>query len=419
MSAEGKISWREKMKNMRFAFFVAGRYLFSRKSHNAINIISGISVCGVAVGTMALVCVLSVLNGFEQLVKDSFSQFDPDLKITAVQGKSFDVATEQFSTIKNMSEVAVFAEIIEENALLCYDDKQLPVTIKGVPQQYTAMVDVESMAFEGAFRLKKNELYAAFIGLGVANTLGTGVNFESPLSLYVPKRIGTVNVGAPETAFRREFLFVSGVFFSGQEAYDNKVTLLSADCVRNLLDYSQNEATSVELKLVDGTKVKRVQSAIKDILGDKFLVQNQTEQQEDFYRIMKIEKWISFFILAFILLIATFNIIGSLSMLMIDKKEDIEIYRRIGAPDEMVQRIFLYEGWLISIVGAVVGMVIGLILCFLQQYVGLLKMGSGFMVDNYPVQVQFGDVVAIFITVVLLGFLSAYYPAKSVERKKQ
>ena len=162
-----------------------------------------------------------------------------------------------------------------------------------------------------------------------------------------------------------------------------------------------------------------MQSAIIDILGDIFLVQNHTEQQDDFYRIMKIEKWISFFILAFILLIATFNIIGSLSMLMIDKKEDIEIYRRIGAPDEMVQRIFLYEGWLISIVGAVVGMVIGLILCFLQQYVGLLKMGSGFMVDNYPVQVQFGDVVAIFITVVLLGFLSAYYPAKSVERKKQ
>lgn len=407
----------QNIKEKLFAFFVARRYLFSKKSHNTINIISAVSMCGVAVGTLALICVLSVLNGFEQLVKDSFSQFDPDLKITAKKGKVFDISPDAFQAIRQMENVAIFADVVEENALLCYDNKQLPVTIKGVSEQYNQMVDVESMIRDGSFNLAQDELFPSFIGLGVANALGTGVNYVSPLSLYLPKRTGTINIASPEKAFKREFLFVSGLFYSGQEAYDNKVVLLSLDLVRNLLDYHPDEATSVELKLKSGVNIKRTQRQIEDLLGEQFIVQNREEQQEDFYRIMKVEKWISFLILAFILLIAIFNIIGSLSMLMIDKKEDIEIYRRMGTPEKTIQHIFLYEGWLISITGAVIGLVFGLFLCYLQQYVGLLKMGTGFMVQNYPVQVQLFDVVAIFLTVILLGFFSAYYPVKSIGKK--
>ena len=413
-----KESFQKRMRQYMWSFFVAQRYLFSKKSHQTINIISMVSMAGVAVGAMALICVLSVLNGFENIVQNSFTSFDPDLKITSQQGRVFDLKTEAWQEIRTLDGVAIFSEVFSGNVLASFNDRQTPVTIKGVTADYSKMTGIQKLMLDGSFTLRSGSGYNAVVGVGVANSLSLGVDFVSPIVLFVPKRSAKINLARPDNAFVQQPLFVSGVFVANQPEYDDDIVFVPIELAQKLFDYQPSEVSSVELKLKSPDKLDKLQTSIQKTLGESFLVQNRQEQQADFYRILQIEKWITFLILSFILLIAICNIIGSLSMLMINKQNDITLFFNLGADTKIVQFLFLLDGWMISIYGAVIGLSVGIVLCLTQQYIGIIKMGEGFVVDNYPVALQWGDVFLVFFTVVILGFLLASYPA-SILRKNR
>ncbi|MDR3652634.1 MAG: FtsX-like permease family protein [Paludibacter sp.] len=407
-----------KFSGLSFSFRIARRYLFSKKSHNAINIISGISAAGVGVGAMALVCVLSVFNGFGSLISDMFSSFDPDLKISVIQGKTFDVNTKEFNALRKMKSVAYFTEVVEENALLRFKNKQMPATVKGVSNDFEKMTRIDSIMYDGKFILYDGAFQRSVLGVGVASILGLGAHFIDPLYIYAPKRTSEINLLRPENSFNQVGTFVSGIFSVKQLQYDDHYVLISIGLARDLFEYEKSTVTSVELKLAKGVDKDEVQKKIKTLLGNKFQVKNRYEQQESFFKIMKIEKWITYLILCFILLIASFNIIGSLSMLIIDKKADIETLRSLGANNQLIKRIFLFEGWMISAVGAIVGIAIGAGMCLVQEHFGILKLGSGYVVDAYPVVTNPIDMLLVFITVISMGFLAAYYPVRYIRTKE-
>ena len=413
-----KTPFKKRMRQYMWSFFVAQRYLFSKKSHQTINIISSVSMAGVAVGAMALICVLSVLNGFENIVQDSFTSFDPDLKITSQQGRVFDLETDAWKQVRTLDGVEIFSEVFSGNVLVSFNDRQTPVKIKGVTADYSKMTGIQKLMLDGSFTLRSGSGYNAVVGVGVANTLSLGVDFVSPIVLFVPKRSAKINLARPDNAFVQQYLFVSGVFVANQPEYDDEIVFVPIELAQQLFEYQPSEVSSVELKLTSSSKPEKIQENIQMLLGDSFLVQNRHEQQADFYRILQIEKWITFLILSFILLIATCNIIGSLSMLMINKQQDITLFFNLGADNKIVQFLFLLDGWMISIYGAVIGLVVGVMLCLIQQYVGIIRMGEGFVVENYPVALQWGDVFLVFFTVVILGFLLASYPA-SILRKRR
>jgi len=401
-----------------FSFQIARRYLFSKKSHNAINIISGISAAGVGVGAMALVCVLSVFNGFELLIGDMFSSFDPDLKVTLTHGKTFEDNTPEFSSVRKMKSVAYFTEVVEENALLRFKNKQMPATIKGVSDDFEKMTRIDSIMYDGKFILNDGAFQRAVPGVGVASILGLGAHFIDPLYIYAPKRTSKINLLRPENSFNQMGTFVSGIFSVKQLQYDDHYVLVSIVLARDLFEYEKSTVTSVELKLGDGVDKVKAQKEIQAQLGNRFQVKNRYEQQASFFKIMKIEKWITYLILCFILLIASFNIIGSLSMLIIDKKDDIETLRNLGANNQLIRRIFLFEGWMISAVGAISGIALGAVMCLLQQHFGILKLGSGYVVDAYPVLTDITDLVLVFLTVLAMGFLAAYYPVRYIRKQE-
>ncbi|GHT31884.1 membrane protein [Bacteroidia bacterium] len=402
---------------MTFSLKIAFRYLFSKKSHNAINIVSLVSACGVCVGTVALVCVLSVYNGFESLVQSLFSEFDPDLKITAVEGKSFDVS--ELEKVRKMPEVAVFTEIIEENALIKYGDKQTPAVVMGVSGNFIEATHINNIMYQGNFLLRDANFDYAVAGVGLASQLSMGVSFIEPVSIYAPKRRARINLARPETAFNQKYVHLSGIFSVKQADYDDKYLLIPIELAREIYEYAPRTVTAVDLKLLENADNSKVQTSVKQTLGNEFLVQNRYEQQEDYFRIMKVEKWISYLILAFILLIAVFNIIGSLSMLIIEKQSDISTLRNMGANNKQIRRIFLYEGWLISLLGAAMGIVIGVALCLAQEIFGIVTLGNGtseFVVNAYPIELQAIDLLVVFVTVALLGFLAVWYAIKNLTR---
>ncbi len=399
----------------RFAFFVARRYLFSKKKQNAINVISLVAACGVCLGTLALVCVLSVFNGFESLVRNMFAAFDPDVKIESVVGKTFSITDERFEQIRTMDNVLVFSEVLEDNALIAYRNRQTPAMVKGVDRNFTKLVAVDSILYDGKFLLNDPLYDYGVIGAGLASQLNIGLYFSDALRIFAPKRNQRINIAAPDKAFNQQNVQVAGVFANQQE-YDNKYLLVDIELLRALFERDSTEVSAVELKLSPKSQ-RATKRAIENLLGDSFTVKNKYEQQADSFRIMQIEKWITFLILSLILLIATFNIIGSLSMLIIDKKDDIATLHNLGASQGLIQTIFLFEGWLISISGVVVGLVLGIAICLGQQHFGWLTMGSGFMVEAYPVILQFSDLVLIFFTVIGLGFLAACYPVRFLRKK--
>lgn len=406
-------------KYSRFSFTlrIARRYLFSKKSHNAINIISGISATGVAIGTMALVVVLSVFNGFESLITTMFSSFDPDLKITMSQSKSFDVNSTGFEKVRKLKSVAVFTEVIEENALLRYKEKQMPATVKGVSENFRQLTNIDSILLDGKFLLYDGAFENIIPGVGVATILGVGANFIDPLYIYAPKRSSNINLLRPEKSFNQAATFVGGIFSVQQLQYDDHYILTSLALARELFEYESTEVTAIELKLAVNADLDQTQQQIRQALGKKYDVKNRYEQQESFFKIMKIEKWITFLILSFILLIASFNIIGSLSMLIIDKKSDIQTLKSLGADNKLIYQIFLFEGWLISIVGALSGILIGTIICLVQEHYGLIKLGAGYVVDAYPVLTDPTDTLLVFVTVIVMGFLAAIYPVRYINKK--
>ena len=387
---------------MNFPFYIARRYLFSKKKHNAINIISGISVCGVALATLALVCTLSVFNGFQEMVAGFFTDFDPELKITPVRGKVFDPHTALFAQLRDMPEVDICTEVLEENAMVQYKDRQAMVVIKGVEDNFRQLTSIDSLLFgAGHFVLNDSVVDYGLLGIELVSELGTGIRFVDPLQVYAPKRNVRVNLANPTAAFRRDYLYSPGVVFVvNQQSYDSRYIITSLGFARRLFGY-EREVSALELKLRPGADI-------------------DAEQQADVFRIMEVEKLISYLFLTFILTVACFNIIGSLSMLILDKREDVVTLRNLGADDRLIARIFLFEGRLIAFFGAAAGIVLGLLLCFLQQQFGLISLGGGngsFVVDAYPVSVHVADVVLVFVTVIAVGFLSVWYPVRYLTRR--
>ena len=408
---------------MSFPFYIARRYLFSKKSHNAINVISGVSVCGVALATLALVCTLSVFNGFQDLVTTMFTAFDPEIKITAANGKVFDAQDERIQLLKELPEIEVFSESLEDNAMVQYKGRQTMVVIKGIEDNFNQLTAIDSILYgRGDWILHDEVVDYAIPGIELVSVLGTGIRFLDPLEVYAPKRGVKINVANPSTSFESSYLHSSGLVFAvNQQKYDASYILTSLSFARELFQY-ETEVSSIELRLVTDADLKKVKNEIRRILGNDFLVLDRYEQQADTYRIMEVEKLISYVFLSFILLIACFNVIGSLSMLIIDKRNDVVTLRNLGADDQLISRVFLFEGYMITFFGALIGVGLGLLLCFIQQEFGLISLGSGssagaFVVDAYPVSVYATDVILVLITVLVTGFLSVFFPVRYLTRR--
>lgn len=405
---------------MNFPFYIARRYLFSKKSHNAINVISGISVCGVALATLALVCTLSVFNGFQDLVSNLFTAFDPELKIVPATGKVFDGQDKAIAAIRKMPEVALVSESLKDNALVQYQGRQAMAVIKGVEDNFEELTPIDTILFgRGELLLHDEVVDYAIPGVQLLATLGTGIRFLDPLEVYAPKRGAKVNMANPAASFTGGNLFSSGLVFAvNQEKYDGSYILTSLKFARQLFQYT-TEVSAINLKMKEGTDIDAFKRKLEKHLGERFRVFDRYEQQADTFRIMKIEKFISYLFLTFILMIACFNVIGSLSMLIIDKRDDVVTLRNLGANDRQIVRIFLFEGRLISFIGAVSGIVLGVLLCWLQQTFGLISLGAAgsFIVDAYPVSVHWEDVALIFFTVLAVGFLSVWYPVRYLSRR--
>ena len=396
---------------MNLPLYIAKRYLFSKKSHNAINIISIISASGVAVGTLALVCVLSVFNGFQGLIEDLFGKFDPQLQITVNEGKSFDPQIPSIQSLYTMTEIALISEVVQDNALLIFSDKQTAAVVKGVSDTYSRVNEIDDIILDGDFKLSDGVFDLGVAGVGLAQTLGCGVRFVEPVQLFAPKRNERINLARPDNAFTSEFIFLSGIFMVQQAKYDTNLLFVNIPLARKLFGYDK-EVTSLELKLVEGVNELQVQKKVQAMLGKGFSVKNKYEQQAEFFKMMEVEKWITYLILSFIVLIAIFNVVGSLSMLIIDKKADITTLESLGADKSLIKRIFLLEGWMISATGAATGIVLGTALSLAQEFFGIIRLGSGYVVDAYPVATNISDIFLIFTTVLLMGFLAALYPVK-------
>lgn len=399
---------------MNFPFYIARRYLFSKKSTNAINVISGISVVGVAVASMALVVTLSVFNGFHDMVASFFTQLDPQLKIMPAKGKTAASNDSTLMRIRQLDEVAVATDVLEDQALAVYGDRQQMVTIKGVDDNYDKLTHIRQiLEGDGDYALHAADMNYGILGLGVAYQLGIGYTYREPLKIYAPRREGQINMANLQDGFVEDELYSPGVLFSiKQGKYDKRYIITAIQFTRHLFD-RDGELTSLELRLKPGSNFERVKAQIQEMAGTRFVVRDRYEQQEDTFRIMKVEKLMAYIFLTFILVIACFNIIGSLSMLMIDKRNDVVTLRNLGASDRQIIRIFLFEGRMISAIGAVIGIAIGLLLCLLQQQFGLIGLGStegSFVVDAYPVSVHPWDIVVVFFTVLAVGFLSVWYP---------
>lgn len=402
---------------MNLSFYIAKRYLFSKKRTNLINIISAISVAGMAIGTMGLIIGLSCFNGFDSLIKSLFSSFDPDLKITLAEGKSFDANDQAFNEIRKMKDVLFFSEVIEDNALLRYESRQVLATIKGVSDDYSKMTGLDTMIVDGQFKLKEGKEQFAVIGQGVAYYLSLGVKLLNPINIYVPQK-GRSSSLSMEGSFNQGHIYPSGIF-SVQQEIDSKYIIVPIAFAREIFEMPE-KVNSVELKLKKGAKVKVVQDAIAIQLGNRFVVKTRYQQHDYLYKTMQGEKYAVYLILILILIIASFNIIGSLTMLIIDKKEDIGILQSMGADKPLIRNIFLFEGWSVSILGAVIGTVAGLAICQAQIAFGFVKLqggGGSFIIDAYPMTIIPLDILLIFCSVVLIGFVAAWFPVKHISEK--
>jgi len=403
---------------LNLSFYIAKRYLFSKKSHNAINIISLTAVCGVAVATMATVCALSVFNGFQGFAVGMFSAFDPEIKITPVKGKVFNPETDLFAKVRSLPEIDLISESLEDNALLSYQGREVPIILKGVGSKFADMTDFKSILIDGSLELERGESNYSLLGLGIANNLSVNPSFLYPMEVYMPKRKTAVNLTDPSKSVSNDYIYIAGVFRTNQSIYDNNYLIVPIRLARELLDY-ETEVSAWEIKLKQGVSVHSVQNQIQTILGKDFKVKDRYQQQEDSYKMVSIEKWVTFLMLCFILLIAIFNVTGSLSMLIIEKQSDVITLRNMGADNRLISRIFLFEGWMISIVGGFAGIVIGVLLCLGQQHFGWLKLGTGdnFAVDAYPIIVSFTDLLFVLFTVLITGFLSVLYPVRYLAGK--
>ena len=407
---------------MSFPFHIAKRYIFSKKSHHAINIISGISVLGVTVSTAALICILSVFNGFEGMVANLFTAFDPHLKVVPAEGKYIDSSLSPLHAVRSLPEVHAAVDVIEDKALVSSKNGQQMVTVKGVDDHFLEVGEFSDILVgDGVLDLHAVDVNYGVFGVNVLTSLGLTVDFEEPVKVYAPKKGEKINLSNPMNDFRQAELFTPHVaFMVMQSKYDSHYVITSLAFARDLFD-KEGEQTALELYLKPDADVGDVRKSVEKELGGSFRVLDRYEQQSDTFKIMEVEKLISYIFLTFILLIASFNVIGSLSMLIIDKRDDIRTLHNLGASNKDISRIFLLEGWLISLSGAFLGLLLGIGLCLIQQQYGVLKFGAAagsYIVDAYPVQVKVTDVLVVFLTVSVIGLLSVLYPVHHFSKKQ-
>lgn len=401
---------------MNFPFYIARRYLFSKKSTHVINIISGISVVGVAVATMALVVTLSVFNGFHDLVASLLTSFDPQIEIVPTKGKTAPADDPILTKIRNLPQVDVATESVEDQAMAIYKGRQAMIKVKGVEDNFSELSHINDILYgDGEFSLHAANLQFGVVGIRLADNLGMTADWDGQLKIYAPKREGQLDLMNPTEGFVEDSVISPGVVFSVKQArYDRDYILTSIAFARNLFG-QQGMLSQLEIRLKPGSDLDAVKAEMQKIAGNKYRVLDRMEQQADTFKIMKIEKFIAYIFLTFIIAVACFNIIGSLSMLIIDKKNDVVTLRNMGASDKQIVRIFLFEGRMISAIGAILGILVGLLLCWLQQVYGLVSLGrssGSFIVDAYPVSVHPEDIIIIFITVLAVGFASVWYPVR-------
>ena len=404
---------------MRLQLFIALRYLFAKKRQQLIQLISRVSVAGIAIATAAMICTMSVFNGFTDVVASMCSLLDPDVRLTPQAGKVFVPDSMLLATLAADEAVISLSSSLENNAMIEYKEQQRPCLIKGVDSLYASTVEVDSVVIDGTFILNDPMSSYANLGAGLAMSIGCRAGFVDPLSLYAPKRTGRINVVNPSTSFRIQYPHIGSAFVSGQQEKDENLVIIPLAMARTLFGY-EREISTIELRLrpeVDAAAFIASHSALWE--AHQLVAKDKLQQQEGAFKMMQIEKWVTFLMLAFILVIALFNVVGSLTMLIIDKQQDAATLHAMGATKRMIAGIFMTEGWLISMLGAGIGTLFGTILVLIQQQYGLISMGAPagqFIVDTYPVRLAATDLALILATVLLLGALAAYYPVRYATR---
>ena len=401
---------------MNFPLFIARRYIVAKKSHNAINVIAAISILGITGGTIAFILVLSVFNGFDVVVRDLFNSFYADLEIVPREGKTFVIDSNKVAQIREIENVYDLGYILEDNALLVYGDKQTIGTVRGVSPNYAKITGMDTMMYQGKYVLQENNIPFALVGRGIKYYLNIEPEFEENLKLIVPSRYGKISMD-PNRALSSKLIRPSGIF-SSQPEIEAKYILVPLTFAQSLFE-DKSEISAYEIKLKPGANQSQIQRKIQRIVGEGFQVKNRIQQNELLYKTMKTEKWAIFFILAFILLVASINVIGSLTMLIIEKKNDIQTLRNLGSNMRSIKKTFLYEGLLISFIGASIGLVLGSLICLVQQKFGIVKLpGDGsFVINSYPVKLMFSDIILVFTTVSIIGFFASWYPIRFITRK--
>ncbi len=404
---------------MKLALRIALRYLFAKKSQNVINVVSMISVTGVLVGSLALIVVLSVFNGLHGLIGSLYSSFDPELKIIPREGKVFSTDTIAFDDIRQIEGVEHITGILEDHALLRSEKRQVPAIVMGVDEHFADVSGIDSIIVNGEYKLGNESEKYGVIGYVLADQLSIRLNFVRPLVIYAPKRQGRVNMMRPDQSFRKEYLHPAGMFGVHQLDYDSRYLIVHIDQARRLFEYGDDVVSSLGLSLEEGTKTAKIKTTISNLLGDDFEVRDRKEQHATFYKLMRVEKFMAYLILLFILVIATFNVIGTLSLLIFEKRESIGTLRSLGANRNLINKIFLVEGWLISLAGVTAGVLLGSLLVWIQQQFGLLQFqgGGSFVVDAYPIALKWTDMVLVYFSVSLVGLLAAWYPVKVIVKR--
>ena len=407
---------------MNLPFRFALRYIFSKKSTNAINLISGISVFGIALGSMALIVILSVFNGFEDLLRQLISSFKPDVHVSIIEGKVFTIKDDQIARLESIDGVEAVCKTLHEIALFEYDSYQNLGNIKGVDNQFLQVIKLDTTIERGRFDTydAANKLQYGVVGATIEHTLHIGGLQSSPIIVYMPKREGGDKVSLGSQPFIKRELYPVGIYSVKQIDYDNGL-ITNLKFVQDLLAYKDDEISAIEIKIAEGANFDQVQAAIKKEMGPAFSVKNRFEQDEAFFKITNLEKWVGFLIFAFTLVLVAFNMVGALWMLVLEKRKDIASLKALGATDALVRNIFLMEGAMLSSIGVLVGSVLGVVLCILQQQFGLVQLeGSGatFLVQAYPVSMRLSDFIIVIVTVMLIGTSAALLPAMRAARIK-
>ncbi|MGQ1889396.1 ABC transporter permease [Thermophagus sp. OGC60D27] len=401
---------------MKLAIRIALRYLFAKKSQNIINVISMISVSGVLVGSMSLVVVLSVFNGLHGLIGSLYGSFDPSLKVVPVDGKVFSLDSIPFEELKTRNGVDLVSCALEDQALLRSDKRQVPATVMGVDDNFVGVSGIDTIIIEGKYQLRYQNQNYGVVGYALSDQLGLRLNFIKPLVMYAPRRKGKIDMMRPDLSFNKEYLNPSGIFAVRQLEYDSKYLIINIDQARRLFDYGDQMVSSLGISIKPEYEIDRVKAALQQLVGNDFLVLDRHEQHATFYKLMQVEKLMAYLILLFILVIAFFNVIGTLSLLIYEKKESIGTLRSMGAGRSLINKIFLTEGWMISLVGVIIGGLLGTFLVWLQQQFGLIRFSDHgtFIVNAYPVELQWTDLVLVCVSVSLIGLVAAWYPVRVI-----